>query len=936
VNERLMAIKMAWGRKLLNVVSTYAPQMGKTTEEKDKFWWDLMELVASMGKGEEVIIGGDLNGHVGELADGYEEAHGGFGFGKRNEEGERILEFCEAMEMKVVNTWDRKEERKRVTFESGEIRSMIDYILVRRGGGIRTGGTETLYVGMQHRLVMGEVQIEGTEGDAKKRRRDRRIRIWRLKDEKVRKRYAKEVEDRWSQTEKIGGEGEQDINQKWERMKETLRKSAEITCGRTTGKPRKTMQWSEMVQSAWKEKWRREMVYNMTGTEKAKEEYKAALKTARKMAKREFYRKITEESKDLESDGGRDRVFKLARKLYKENQDVDGAQCLKVNGSIITSESEKLQVWRNYFEKLLNEENVWDGDTDCELNVQDGGEDHIIKEEEVARALKRLKEGKAAGQSGIVAELLKGAGEAGVKEMTELCNLIVSKGHIPEDWKQSILVPIFKGKGDPMECGSYRGIKLLEHAMKVVERVLESRLRGMVKVDEMQFGFSPGKGTTDAIYIIRQIQERHREKGKELFYAFIDLEKAYDRVPREVTRWAMRKLGVAEWMVSAVMALYEGARTVVRTEDGESESFEVKVGLHQGSVLSPLLFLIVMEAVTRNFRGGLPWELLYADDLVLIAESLEELLEKLRRWKLGLERKGLKVNVNKTKIMMEDKRENLVQATGRFPCAVCKKGVGGNSIRCRKCGKWVHGKCSKIKGKLALMEETFRCGRCCNDGEESITGGYGMDRVKQGDKGNLVCELGNGEQLEVVNNFCYLGDTIEAGGGVESAVRTRIQKAWHKFRELGSILTMKGLALKVKGRVYDACVRSTLLYGSETWAVKVEQVQRMERTEMQMVRWMCGTKLSDRIPNEELRGRLGIESVKDALKRRRLRWWGHIERREESNWLKRCQKLEVLGKRLTGRPKKSWREVVKRDLKDWGLKEEWALDRGQWRRMLRR
>jgi len=153
---------------------------------------------------------------------------------------------------------------------------------------------------------------------------------------------------------------------------------------------------------------------------------------------------------------------------------------------------------------------------------------------------------------------------------------------------------------------------------------------------------------------------------------------------------------------------------------------------------------------------------------------------------------------------------------------------------------------------------------------------------------------------------------------------------------LGTILTRKGLSLKVKGRVYDSCVRSTLLYGSETWAVKVKQVQRLERTEMQMVRWMCGTKMRDRIPNEELRLRMGVESVKEALKRRRLRWWGHIERREESNWLKKCQNLEVTGKRPAGRPKKSWREVVKRDLKDWGLKEGWAMDRSQWRRALRR
>ena len=80
-----------------------------------------------------------------------------------------------------------------------------------------------------------------------------------------------------------------------------------------------------------------------------------------------------------------------------------------------------------------------------------------------------------------------------VKWMTDLCNAILVEGKIPSDWKESILVPVFKGKGDPMECGSYRAIKLLEHAMKVVERVLEKRIRDQVNINEMQFGFRPEK-----------------------------------------------------------------------------------------------------------------------------------------------------------------------------------------------------------------------------------------------------------------------------------------------------------------------------------------------------------------------------------------------------------------------------------------------------------
>ena len=98
----------------------------------------------------------------------------------------------------------------------------------------------------------------------------------------------------------------------------------------------------------------------------------------------------------------------------------------------------------------------------------------------------------------------------------------------------------------------------------------------------------------------------------------MDLEKAFDRVPREVVRWALRKLGVDEWLIRTVMALYTEACTIVITDAGPSESFEVKVGLHQGSVLSPLLFAAVMDVVSSEARSGLPSELVYADDLVII------------------------------------------------------------------------------------------------------------------------------------------------------------------------------------------------------------------------------------------------------------------------------------------------------------------------------
>ena len=213
---------------------------------------------------------------------------------------------------------------------------------------------------------------------------------------------------------------------------------------------------------------------------------------------------------------------------------------------------------------------------------------------------------------------------------TDLINQIISEGQMPGEWQVSSIVNCFKGKGDALERGNYRGLKLLEQVMKILERIVDKLIREQVHINDMQFGFMKGRGTTDAIFIARQLQEKYIAKKKKLYFAFVDLEKAFDRVPRDVVWWAMRKLGVEEWLLKVVQSMYQNVRSRVRVNGECSEEFEVKVGVHQGSVLSPLLFIMVLEALSLEFRTGCPWELLYADDLVIVAESLKELNERLK------------------------------------------------------------------------------------------------------------------------------------------------------------------------------------------------------------------------------------------------------------------------------------------------------------------
>ena len=164
--------------------------------------------------------------------------------------------------------------------------------------------------------------------------------------------------------------------------------------------------------------------------------------------------------------------------------------------------------------------------------------------------------------------------------------------------------------------------------------------------------------------------------------AFVDLEKTFDRVPPEVIWWALRKLGVEECIVRLVQGMYLNAQSRVCVGEGFSKEFEVKVRVHQGSVLSPLLFIIVLEALSCEFRAGVPWEDLYADDLVIIADSLEECVRRLLIWKEAKEKKGLRVNGGKTKVVICGTGLDLLQSSGENPCAVCRTGVGNNSIYC--------------------------------------------------------------------------------------------------------------------------------------------------------------------------------------------------------------------------------------------------------------
>ncbi|KAK3540881.1 hypothetical protein QTP86_002980 [Hemibagrus guttatus] len=324
----------------------------------------------------------------------------------------------------------------------------------------------------------------------------------------------------------------------------------------------------------------------------------------------------------------------------------------------------------------------------------------------------------------------------------------------------------------------------------------------VVEICEQQYGFMPRKSTTDAIFALRILMEKYRDGQRELHCVFVDLEKAYDRVPREELWYCMRKSGVAEKYVRVVQDMYERSRTVVRCAVGQTEEFKVEVGLHQGSALSPFLFAIVMDQLSEEVRQESPWTMMFADDIVICSESREQVEENLERWRFALERRGMKVSRSKTEYMCVNERE------------------GSGTVR-------------------------------------------------------LHCE-----EVKKVQEFKYLGSAVQSNGECGKEVKKQVQAGWNGWRKVSGVLCDRKISARIKGKVYRTVVRAAMLYGLETVSLRKRQESELEVAELKMLRFSLGVTRLDRIRNEYIRGTAHVGRLGDKVREARLRWFGHVQRRE--------------------------------------------------------
>ena len=658
VSDRMMYMKLDIEGVMMTVSSVYAPQVGCLREEKDKFWTDLDEVVESIPKEERLVIGADFNGHVGEGNRGDENVIGRYGDKARNAEGQMLVDFATRMEMAVVNTHFKNREEHRVIYKSGGRSTHVDFIICRRTYLKEIGDCKVIVggnVAKQHRLLVCRMTLETWKQRITKA--EPMIKWLKLKKEDCCEEIREEIR------RALGGEEE--LPDDWTTTANIVRGTARKVLG-VSSKQRKedneNWWWDEEVQERIRKKRLAKLRWDIQRDEESKQEYKEMRREAKKevaKAKSKAYDELFEE---LDTKEGEKTLYRLARQSHQAGKDVQQVRMMRdKDGNVMTDEESVLRIWKEYNMGLMNEENEREKRENDEERVNLKVES--ISKEEARENMQRMKNGKAVGPDVIPVDVWKCLGESALKFLTKLYNRTMESERMPEECRDSMLIPIFKNKGDVQSRSNYRGIKLIGHTMKLWERIIERRLRRDLTFNNQQYGFMPGKITTDALFALRVLMEKYREGQKELHCVFVDLEKAYDKVPREEVWYCMRKSGLAEKYVRIVQDMYDGSTTAVRCAVAVTEGFEVKVGLHQGSALSPCLFAMVMNWMTDETREEAPWTMMFADDIMICSESKEQVEEKLESWRYALERRGMKVNRKKTEYMCVNERQDTGSGT---------------------------------------------------------------------------------------------------------------------------------------------------------------------------------------------------------------------------------------------------------------------------------
>jgi hypothetical protein len=876
-------------RRALFIVAVYAPHEASTTDEKDQFYVELEQALDLAGSGDIVIMAGDTNASVGRLQDQELGSVGGrwsLCDVDRTNNGDRILELCGRHKLYLASTHFRHSRMQTQTFKPpGTTKGrQLDHVAITKRWSNSLVDCRSYWStarASDHALVITRFCMTFAKRTTEKKRPTYNVR--QLNDPNILEQFHAKCcsvldgggvageavhllqeggrappavsSQHQSCSRNMDGEsvvGEtvhllqegggappavslQRRNLKWSTVSEALLNAAIETCS-VKNKKHYNEHVSQETIAIIKER-------QHTKDSEYRKELTTAIRRSSKNDRNEFWAAKTRQIDSLWAAGNSHEAWKLIGELtYRQRASGDTGVLLKADGqSKVTSDVEVLERMREHFEKQFDFPQPSEPPPDSDFRYERTEVVEVSIEPptmvELRHAISRLKPGKAAGPDGVKAELIKQAPPVVFELLHEIVVECWANERVPTVWKTSELVPIHK-KGSREDCNNYRGINLLCVAVKVLEAIIAARLAASREtiLREEQAGFRTGRGTTDHIHTLRQILQHRQSFARPTLIAFLDIRGAFDSASRERLLKVLEGRGVPPKICRIIRELYTGQQTSVRSNNVCSAPFSPKSGVWQGGVLSPFLFMYPMERAMEEVDCDLP-------NSGLVLHGYEPSLMEAELYLLR-------------SLEFADDIALLAETTTDLQAQ-----LSATSMALNRDGMTL------APHKCAVIAASW-------------TGAPPIVYL-------------NGQALPVVDKFTYLGCVITPDGQCLDDIKRRITRAAATFQGLQRVWSSNKISMAIKGRVYESCVRSTLLYGCESWTLRTKDINPVKVFDNRKLRQIARIWWEHRATNKSVQQKVfghranEVGDIELVIRRTRLRWLGHVARMSKGRlpWL---------------------------------------------------
>ena len=889
----------------LSIISAYAPTLAQSDETKEHFYATLSDVIKEVPSSHKLLVMGDFNARVGTDYSSWENIIGKHGVGRENSNGTLLLSLCSQHELVITNTIFQQATRHKTTWMHPGTKEwhMIDYVITRHRDAADVHHTRAMCgscTWSDHRLVKCKLALRAKVSQRRRRIKPaKKLNIARLKSTETRLMLASKLQEAYANTSCHGP----NAVATWETFKNITLKVAEEVLGSPERKHRDWFDENDLLIRPLLTQLHElhiEAIEDRSNIDTANA-YRTCKQQAQKSLRNMQNTWWKARAADLqEAADKRDyKTFYQGLKAVYGPTHKSSPAIKSKDGVLLTEPAKVLNRWAEHFNGVLNQDSEFDISVLQDIPQWDINMSLIALPslEEVLLCIKQLSSGKAAGADGIPPDIYKYGGTAVAEELLKLFTQMWTEGGVPQDFRDADIVHLYKNKGDIKCCDNHRGISLLCIAGKIFARLLLNRLIKHIDsiglVPESQCGFRTGRGTTDMVFALRQIQEKCRLYSEDLYLLFIDLTKAFDTVNRPGLWAILEKVGCPKLFVDLIRSFHDDMKVTVREGTEKSPAFGVTSGTKQGCVLAPTLFSIFFSLmlhvafkdatdgvdIKSRFDRGLcsaksshfnaPTkvqvstirDLLFADDCALAACSQEALQRLCDCFAAAARRFGLTISIKKTEALYQPAPGNVY-----LPPAI------------------------EIEGT----------------------------------------------QLNAVKNFKYLGSISSNDASIDAEITARIAKATSAFGRLVKRLwTNRGIRLDTKIAVYKAAVVTSLLYGCETWTLNKKQITRLEKFHQTTLRKIARIRWFHKVTNYEVLSRCNIHSLQSMIDSARLRWTGHVVRMKDD----RIPKALLYGRLASGIPRRgnhnTYLNSVKGTLRACGINctrlEELAAERVSWR-----